>query len=109
VNIAGLEWVLPLLTQSGIRPSQIWVFGQDPTCQIHIADEYVSGFHALAVRDQAGVMWLADLGSTNGTWHRTAGGVFTQVHGPTRLRPGDTVKVGRTELPWTANHERNQP
>jgi hypothetical protein len=113
VTVAGLDmvpWALGRLTAVGIRPRQVWVIGSDPTCQIHVADDdRVAAFHALAAEDQAGAIWLFDLGPDD-TWSRVAGGTWSRVIGTSnRIRPGDTVKVGRTELPWTASHERITP
>lgn len=42
---------------------------------------------------QHGVVVLEDLGSTNGTWINGA-----QIHGPTQVRDGDRISVGRSEL-----------
>lgn len=102
----ALRWSLHLLASAGIRPTRLWVFGQHPDCDVQVVDDYVANFHAIAYRTADGSIWIADIGSLNGTWHKTVGGVFAQLDGPARLRPGDTVRIGRTELPWTASHER---
>ncbi len=66
--------------------------GRAPGCAIVITDTFASQLHArVFARD--GVWYIEDLGSRNGTWVNR-----TQVHGPTKLEPGDRVKVGDTVL-----------
>jgi pSer/pThr/pTyr-binding forkhead associated (FHA) protein len=68
-------------------------FGRDPDNEVVLdGDEYVSGHHArVVVRD--GARYVEDLGSTNGT--HVAGHALVAEH---RLRVGDEVRVGETEL-----------
>lgn len=56
-------------------------------------DEYVSTRHAAVTRHADGTVTVQDLGSMNGTW---VNGV--RIYGPTPLRPGDRLRVGRTEV-----------
>lgn len=55
-------------------------------------DDFASARHARLESRPDGT-WVVDLESTNGTF--VNGQAVTQ---PTRLRPGDVVRVGRTEL-----------
>ena len=55
-------------------------------------DEYASSHHARVEAQRDGV-WLHDLDSTNGTYVNGE-----QIKGRTRLREGDTVRIGETEL-----------
>jgi hypothetical protein len=55
-------------------------------------DEFASASHALVQPRQDGV-WLEDVGSTNGTF---LNGV--KVSRPRKLKPGDLVRVGETDL-----------
>ena len=55
-------------------------------------DEYASSHHARIETGRDGV-WVHDLQSTNGTFVNGE-----QVNGRARLREGDTVRVGETEL-----------
>ena len=55
-------------------------------------DDYASSHHARVESQRDGV-WLVDLGSTNGTWVNG-----TRMDGRHKLRPGDTVRIGDTEL-----------
>jgi pSer/pThr/pTyr-binding forkhead associated (FHA) protein len=55
-------------------------------------DEFASGHHARIESQRDGV-WIFDLGSTNGTYVNGE-----RVDGRHRLRPGDVVQVGETEL-----------
>lgn len=79
-----------------------------------VRDRYVSPVHAAVWRDDVG-LWVADLGSTNGTWleadpmallasmpaaggGRYAGSRRVRVTEKTRWRPGWTLWVGRSGL-----------
>jgi pSer/pThr/pTyr-binding forkhead associated (FHA) protein len=55
-------------------------------------DEFASGHHARIESQRDGV-WIFDLGSTNGTYVNGE-----RIDGRHRLRPGDVVQVGETEL-----------
>src|ERR1700710_2584711 len=68
-------------------------FGRDPDNEVVLdGDDYVSGHHArVVVRD--GARYVEDLGSTNGT--HVGGHALVAEH---RLRVGDEVRVGETEL-----------
>ena len=55
-------------------------------------DDYASTHHARVEATRDGV-WLVDLGSTNGTWVNGE-----QLDGRRRLRDGDVVRIGQTEL-----------
>jgi transcriptional regulator with PAS, ATPase and Fis domain len=58
--------------------------------EVVLSDSKVSRLHA-ELRMQAGSLWLADLGSRNGTWRNG-----TQVLAAVELRPGDVVRIGRS-------------
>lgn len=55
-------------------------------------DEFASGRHARVEAQRDGV-WILDLGSTNGTWINGE-----RMDGRHRLRAGDVVRIGGTEL-----------
>jgi pSer/pThr/pTyr-binding forkhead associated (FHA) protein len=55
-------------------------------------DEFASGRHARIEAQRDGI-WIVDLGSTNGTFVNGQ-----RIDGRRRLRPGDVVKIGDTEL-----------
>jgi Protein of unknown function (DUF3662)/Inner membrane component of T3SS, cytoplasmic domain len=67
------------------------VIGRSKDCDVQVADANVSRRHA-EVRQEGAEHWLVDLDSTNGT----------EVNGRqlkrAKLRPGDTITVGSTEL-----------
>jgi pSer/pThr/pTyr-binding forkhead associated (FHA) protein len=65
--------------------------GDDNTIALD-GDEYASGHHARVETHRDGV-WVHDLGSTNGTFVNGE-----QVQGRTRLREGDVLRVGETEM-----------
>lgn len=69
------------------------VIGRDPHSTIFIeADRQVSATHA-EISIAANAVYLRDLGSSNGTW--VAGQAVTT---PKRLKDGDKIRVGITEL-----------
>jgi pSer/pThr/pTyr-binding forkhead associated (FHA) protein len=78
-----------------ITPSRTWevplnddvTIGREANCSIVIESKSVSRQHACISRHGRAFL-LADLNSTNGTWHR---GQRVTTH---RLRPGDTFQIG---------------
>lgn len=78
-----------------------WILGTFDTCDVRIADEYVSGRHAQVTCDAAGRFLVADLGSTNGTYLQRPGQPRVRVREPIQILPGDTLWLGgRTAIPW---------
>ncbi|HZD69593.1 MAG TPA: FHA domain-containing protein [Actinomycetes bacterium] len=66
--------------------------GRAATCDLVVADNYVSNVHArIYLRD--GSYWLEDLGSTNGTYMNR-----TRVSVPTAFGAGDEVRMGKATL-----------
>jgi hypothetical protein len=65
-----------------------FTIGREPACDMTLADDTVSRWHASLERSASGWL-LADLGSTNGT--RLNG---WRVNHPTVVRPGDMVSFG---------------
>jgi hypothetical protein len=74
--------------------------GRAPGCAVVVTDSFASQLHA-RVFERDGNWYVEDLGSRNGTWLNR-----TQVHGPTKLEPGDLVKVGDTVLEMTQSVSR---
>jgi Domain of unknown function (DUF1707)/FHA domain len=70
-------------------PQLRYTIGREPDCDLTLADETVSRWHASLVRAD-GSWLLDDLGSTNGT--RVNG---WRVSAPTPVAPGDSVSFGR--------------
>ena len=64
---------------------------QDNTAALP-SDDYASAHHARVEATRDGV-WLLDLGSTNGTWVNGE-----RMDGRHKLRDGDVVRIGETEL-----------
>lgn len=88
------------LAQAGIRPTRWWVLGRDPSCETRVDDETVSPFHVLVFEAVPGRFWAMELGSSGGT-RLTVYGHTRPLQGPwERIRPGDTLTIGRTALPW---------
>jgi FHA domain len=81
------------------------VLGRDPSAGITIADPGVSRRHARVVHDDSGV-WIADLGSTNGTFLNGERLVSpTQLHDGDQLRFGDSVAFFRNVEPVAVPEE----
>lgn len=71
--------------------------GRAADCGVSLPeDTFTSQVHARVFR-RAGETWVEDLGSTNGTLLNDH-----KVATPVVMRPGDTLRVGRTELELTA-------
>ena len=90
----GLEREVATLTYDGNRHAlekRRVVIGRSKDCDIQVADPNVSRRHA-EVRQEGAAHWVVDLDSTNGT----------EVNGRrlkrAKLRPGDTITIGSTEL-----------
>jgi pSer/pThr/pTyr-binding forkhead associated (FHA) protein len=66
--------------------------GRAATCDVVLADTYVSNVHA-RIYDRDGGWWLEDLGSTNGTYVNR-----TRVSTPTAVGPGDEIRMGKATL-----------
>ena len=66
--------------------------GRSEDCDVRVSDTYVSSHHA-RLYDRDGLWYVEDLGSTNGTYLNQR-----RITGPSELRAGDKVKVGRTLL-----------
>jgi hypothetical protein len=90
----GLEREVATLSWDGRRheiEKRRVVIGRSKDCDIQVADPNVSRRHA-EVRQEGSAHWVVDLDSTNGT----------EINGRrlkrAKLRPGDTITVGSTEL-----------
>ena len=90
----GLEREIALLTWDGQRrelDKRRVVIGRSKDADVQVSDPNVSRRHA-EVRQEGAAYWVVDLDSTNGT----------EINGRrlnrAKLRPGDTITVGSTEL-----------
>lgn len=81
---------------------QTFIIGSGPNCHHRITgDPYVSAAHAaVTINRVSDTIWIADLGSTNGTYITRRGIQTFRVTKPTQLQPDDIITVGRTKLPW---------
>ena len=69
--------------------------GRAAGCQVTLDDTYASQLHA-RVFQRDGTVYVEDLGSTNGTYLNTK-----KVAGPTAVRKGDALQIGRTVMELT--------
>jgi len=90
----GMDQELVTLSFDGTRHEvnrQSIVLGRSRDCDIQLTDANVSRRHA-EVRQEGASYWIVDLGSTNGM----------EVNGKrvkrAKLRPGDTITLGSTEI-----------
>jgi predicted component of type VI protein secretion system len=84
-----------LLSVGGRRmplPADGGIVGRSRECDVVLEDTGVSRRHA-QLRPQGGEWVVTDLGSTNGV--RVNG---REIEGPCRLRPGDRLELGSTEV-----------
>lgn len=84
----------PAGTTYTLRPGA--VIGRRPGSDIFLGDTYMSGEHARLTLHE-GRWWLADLGSTNGTFVDG-----TRIDRPTPLTPGAEVRFGRIRMRFTS-------
>lgn len=68
------------------------VLGRGEAAEIRLEDPFASSRHA-RVYEQAGIVVLEDLGSTNGTYLNEE-----LLDGPRPLHPGDRVRIGDSEM-----------
>ncbi len=99
----GLDREVATLTVDGKRhqlDKRRAVIGRSRDADIQVADANVSRRHA-EVRQEGSAYWVVDLDSTNGT----------EVNGRrlkrAKLRPGDTITVGATELVFKVEAEES--
>lgn len=67
--------------------------GRAASSAVLIDDDYSSSRHAQLVPAGDGSWVVEDLDSTNGTYVNTV-----RITQPTRVGPGDTIRIGRTQL-----------
>jgi len=97
----GVEQELVTLSWNGssheVKDRRV-VIGRSRDCDIQLADANVSRRHA-ELRQEGASYWIVDLGSTNGL----------EVNGKrvkrAKLRSGDTITVGSTELTFARESE----
>jgi len=100
-HTADLAVVVYPLRPRSESETDIVAMGRDARNDVVIPDVSVSRFHAMAKRSANGAFLMLDAGSTNGT---TVNGTSVPPRGagqPTRLKPGDTVKIGQVEFTFT--------
>lgn len=68
------------------------ILGRAADCELDVDDDYASSRHAKIWRDEEGFV-VEDLQSTNGTYVNGH-----QISDPTRISPGDVVRVGRSQM-----------
>jgi pSer/pThr/pTyr-binding forkhead associated (FHA) protein len=97
----GVEQELVTLSWNGssleVKQRRV-VIGRSRDCDIQLADANVSRRHA-ELRQEGTSYWIVDLGSTNGL----------EVNGKrvkrSKLRSGDTITLGSTELTFARESE----
>ena len=88
--------VLPVGETFGLESRQLTV-GRGAQNDVSIeGDEFASAQHVRVEPRRDGV-WVSDIGSTNGTYVNGS-----RIDGPRKLRQGDVVRVGETELRFEA-------
>lgn len=96
--LAGRAPRLVVERAPGHEPGMIYdldenlVLGRGDAAEIRLEDPFASSRHA-RVYEQAGIVVLEDLGSTNGTYLNEE-----LLDGPRPLHPGDRVRIGDSEM-----------
>lgn len=76
-----------------LLPPGVTTIGRDPACTLALhGDTSVSRRHARIMADSAGIT-IEDTGSSHGTFVNDR-----RIHAPRRLRQGDALRVGQTQL-----------
>lgn len=98
-DLAGRAPRLVVERAPGHEPGMIYdldgddlVLGRGDAAEIRLEDPFASSRHA-RVYEQAGIVVIEDLGSTNGTYLNEE-----LLDGPRPLHPGDRVRIGDSEL-----------
>jgi pSer/pThr/pTyr-binding forkhead associated (FHA) protein len=78
--------------QKHVLDSRALLIGRSAENDIALADDFASARHARIEPRRDGV-WVSDAGSTNGTY--VNGSKLSKPH---RLKPGDVIRVGGTDL-----------
>jgi pSer/pThr/pTyr-binding forkhead associated (FHA) protein len=87
---------------------QRWIVGTHEDCEVRVADQYVSPRHCEVVLRADDHYMVRDLGSTNGTYVRERWGqrvVERRVRDWSLIKPGETLVVGRSHIPWAQKGE----
>jgi pSer/pThr/pTyr-binding forkhead associated (FHA) protein len=94
LNIEGADAPLAI-------SEKVMLIGRRPTCDVSLIEASVSTAHAVMF-DVEGKRYLRDLGSRTGTWVNGA-----KIH-QVELSPGDSIKIGETEMHYelAAAHSR---
>ncbi len=95
---ADLAVVIFPLRPKNPSAGHLVAIGRDPQHDVVIPDISVSRFHAFAKPGDDGVFQIQDTGSTNGTAVNGASVPPRGAGPPTRLKPGDTVRLGQAEF-----------
>ncbi len=93
---------VPSQADSNATPMKIVKVGRAPENDLVLADEKVSAFHASFTQNEAGICFVQDLKSSNGTWvngHKIA-------QQPYQLAPADVVRLGSTCVEWQTYFEQ---
>jgi adenylate cyclase len=81
------------LRQFALADNDMFRIGRSDKNEVVIADELASRQHAMLQRSEEGMVYLTDLGSSNGTFVNGA-----RVSTPVILRSGDLISIGNHEF-----------
>ncbi len=91
-------------TQQKHSLGALTTLGRHPDQHIQILDRVVSKEHAVIKRDMAGVYWIVDGGSRNGSYVNDR-----RISEPSPLSDSDSIKIGSTTLQFRADSSTVQP
>ncbi len=85
----------PMRGMSFSLPNESYTIGRTENCDISMPDSTISGHHCTLFQSDAGVFYLRDEGSTNGT---RVNGVKLEAGQEVPLQHGDIFQVGAIEV-----------
>ncbi len=89
LDITGADYPVPI-------EQRVLLIGRRSLCDVHLLEESASTAHAV-IFEMNGQRFIRDLGSRTGTFVNS---VSTHQH---QLTPGDTIRIGETELHYLPN------
>lgn len=89
-----------------LQPGEQLTLGREPTNQIFLEDAHASRLHAVVQVNGAGVVFVKDLGSTNGTYLNNE---RLKADEPRPLHSGDSIRIGGRMISYVGSGPGVEP